>query len=192
MEQLSKLGLPAPIQQRIGAFALSWGLFESTLERAIWALRKENVRGVRPSTDKSQVSDWIAVLSEGSQALSVEANGVLKIAADAAKDLMHYRHSLIHGTLVPIPGAPFFIRNPRWNGEIRKRESGDAQVDENLLDLAIDAAWVLFQVVGSSEKACRDAEHIATLASLKPDVTRIKRYANELRHLAALMNQEKY
>lgn len=144
MERLSTLGLPAPVQQRIGAFALSWGLFESTLERAVWALRKEDVRGVRPSTDKSQVSDWIVVLGNGSEDLSGEANGVLKVTAKAAEDLMRYRHALMHGTLVALPGAPLFIRNPRWNGEIRKRESGDAQIDENLLDLAIEAAWVLF------------------------------------------------
>lgn len=191
-ERLSHLGLTTSIQQRIGAFALSWGLFESTLERAVWALRKEDVRGVRPSTDRSQVSDWIVVLGNGSQDLSVEANDVLKVSAKAAEDLMHYRHALMHGTLVAIPGAPFFIRNPRWSGEIRKRESGDAQVDENLLDLAIEAAWVLFQLVGSAEKACRDAEHIAALESLRADATRAKSSANELRNLAVLMNHEKY
>jgi hypothetical protein len=33
-----------------------------------------------------------------------------------------------------------FIRNPTWNGEIRKRPSHDAHVDANLLDMALDCA----------------------------------------------------
>jgi hypothetical protein len=192
MERLSNLGLPYPIQQRIGAFAVSWGLFESNLERAVWALQKEDVKGVRPSTDKSQVSDWIAVLENGSGDLTATANEVLRIAAQAAIDLMHYRHALMHGTLVALPGAAFIIRNPKWHGELRKRKSGDAHIEENLLDLAIDSAWVLYRVAMCAEKASGDPEFVLKLEELKPDAQRIKSYANELRHLSALMNHEKY
>jgi hypothetical protein len=192
MERLSNLGIPYPIQQRIGAFAVSWGLFESNLERAVWSLQKEDVKGVRPSTDKSQVSDWIAVLENGSGDLTATANEVLRIAAQAAVDLMHYRHALMHGTLVALPGAPFFIRNPKWHGELRKRESGDAHIEENLLDLAIDSAWVLYRVAMCAEKASADPEFVLKLGELKPDAQRIKSYTNELRHLSVLMNQEKY
>lgn len=192
MEHLSNLGIPYQIQQRIGAFAVSWGLFESNLERAVWSLRKEDVKGVRPSTDKSQVSDWIAVLENGSDDLTAAANEVLRISAQAAVDLMHYRHAMMHGTLMALPGAALFIRNPKWHGEIRKRESGDAHVEENLLDLAIDSAWILFRVAHCAEKAPCDPESVLKLEELKSDAQRIKSYANELRHLSALMNHEKY
>lgn len=192
MEQLSNFGIPYPIQQRIGTFAVSWGLFESNLERTVWSLQKEDVKGVRPSTDKSQVSDWIAVLEKGSGDFTATANEVLRIAAQAAVDLMHYRHALMHGTLVALPGAALFIRNPQWHGEIRKRESGDAHIEENLLDLAIDSAWVLFRVAFCAEKAPRDPAFALQLEELMSDAQRIKSYAYELRHLSALMNHEKY
>ena len=192
MEHLSTLGVPYQIQQRIGAFAVSWGLFESNLERAVWSLRKEKVKGIRPSTDRSKVSDWISVLESGSDDLTEVANEVLRTAAQAAVDLMHYRHAIMHGSLVALPGATLFILNPQWHGEIRKRKSGDAHIEENLLDLAIDSAWVLFRVTLCVEKAVDDPEFIIKLEELKSDTQRIKSYTNEVRHLSSLMNHEKY
>lgn len=44
-QRLDGLGLPPEILVRIGAFAVSWGLSETHLERAIWVLRKEDVKG---------------------------------------------------------------------------------------------------------------------------------------------------
>lgn len=192
MERISSLGIPYPIQQRIGAFAVSWGLFESNLELAVWSLQKEDVKGARPSTDKAQVSDWIAVLESGSDDLTAAANEVLRTAAQAAVDLMHYRHALMHGTLATLPGVSLFIRNPLWHGEKRKRESSTAHIEVNLLDLAIDSAWVLFRVAICAEKAPRDPAFVLQLEELMSDAQRIKSYAYELRHLSALMNHEKY
>ena len=50
---------------------------------------------------------------------------------------------IVHGWMLPSPTMPTFIRNPAWNGEIRKRARHDAHVDANLLDMARDCAWVL-------------------------------------------------
>lgn len=192
MEKISGLGISYVLQQRIGAFAVCWGMFESHLEGAIWALQEEDVKGARPSTDKMPSSEWLKVLAAGHVSLSPDANAVLSLAADAAENLMSYRHSLLHGMLVPIPGAPFFIRNPRWNGEMRKRESGDAHVDENLLDMAIEAAWILFRVALLAKRALHDPSAATELEASKKEVRRARSFAGELRHLAALMNHEKY
>jgi hypothetical protein len=167
-------------------------MFESHLEGAIWALKDEDVTNVRPSTDKMPPSEWLRVLAAGHGALSSDANDVLKLAAETADNLMSYRHSLLHGMLVPIPGAPFFIRNPRWNGEVRKRESGDAHVDENLLDMAIEAAWILFRVALLTKRAPRDANAATELETMANEVRRARSFAGELRYLAALTNHEKY
>jgi hypothetical protein len=190
--KIQELGIPIEIQHKIGVFAVAWGLFESNLERAVWVLQKEQVKGNRPSTDKTSAHKWIEILESGSSELSDKANEVLKISAHAAKDLMSYRHSLFHGYLVPLGGTAMFIRNPRWHGEVRNREAGDAHIDENIIDLAIDAAWVLFSVVMSVTKVDGDFSNISNIEAFESEARRIKSNANEVRHIAALMNHEKY
>ena len=192
MDRLTRLGLPLEIQLRIGTFAVSWGLFESHLEDAVWALNQEDVKGRRPSTDRSQISDWIDVIAKGSSLLTSASNEVLYLASVAAVDLMNYRHSLIHGRLIYLGGdTAFFMRNTSWHGEERKRPFGDAHIDENLLDLAIDASWVLFEVAHVAAKVAKDLQAAEGLAAMHANVRRIKGYAHELRHMAAIMRSEK-
>lgn len=192
LAHLAGRGFPPEVQQRIGALGVVWGVFETNLESTLWALHDEQVVGVRPSTDKTSIGQWIDALAEGSAKLNTEAQEVLRSASTAAKDLMEYRHALVHGSLIPFQVMPTFIRNPTWKGEIRKRPTSDAHVDENLLDMAIDAAWILCRVVFAAKAACSDANQANTLTALKSDVSRAKNEANELRHLTALMNHEKY
>lgn len=194
MSRISDLGVTLPIQQRIGAFVVCWGLFEAHLEAAIWKLNDEDVTGVRPSTDKIPVSRWIKVLGKGSVALTPEANDVLSLAAKASENLLAYRNSLLHGILLSFPGGDSisFLINPRWNGEIRKREAGDAHVDENLIDMAIESAWILFGIVICIKQDVELRYLSSELAKKKQDIARAKSFAGELRHLTALMNHEKY
>ena len=190
--KLSRLGVTSEIQQKIGAFGVCWGLFEAHLESVVWLLNGESVSGVHPSTDRTPISEWISKLSAGHPSLSDEANKVLAVASKAAVHLMHYRHSLFHGMLVPFPdGAPMFIRNPRWNGELRKRKSGSASVGDNLLDLAIESAWTLVDVNITVQKIMRSEISMASLERLKTKVNRAKSMSCEL-HLTASMNHEKY
>ena len=84
-----------------------------------------------------------------------------------------------------------FIRNPGWNGEVRNREAGDAHIDENIIDLAIDAAWVLFSIVIAVTKL-PDGEGYEGIEAYEKEARRIKSNANEVRHISALMNHEKY
>jgi hypothetical protein len=192
LSHLEGWGFAPEVQQRLGALGVVWGLFERNLETTLWALRDENVTGVRPSTDKTSISQWIQLMGENSAKLTPDAQEVMHLASVVAKDLMEYRHAVVHGWLLPFQTMPGFIRNPRWNGEVRNRPSSDAHVDENLLDMAIDAAWVLCRVVFAARAACTDPKQTATLTALKPEVLRAKSEANELRHLTALMNHEKY
>ena len=192
MTRLSEMGVDLVLQQRIGAFVVCWGLYEAHLEGALWALTGEEVKGNRPSTDKMPVSEWFEVLGKGSEHLSAAANEVLALAAEAADNLLGYRNSLVHGVLIPFPGAVSFLRNPRWNGEERKRESGDAHVDENLLDMAIEASWILFRLVVCMRPGPQDPDVCKQIEGMGKDIRRAKSFANELRHLTALMNHEKY
>lgn len=192
LSHLGAWGFPPEVRERIGAFAVIWGVFETRLETTIWALRGEKVADQRPSTDRTSVGEWIDALQIRSPNLPLEGQDVLCLAAPAAKDLMHYRHALFHGWLLPFPSMPMFIRNPAFSGENRKRPRGEAHVDENLLDMAIDAAWVLSRVVIEAHGACKDPSHLTKLTSLKLDVQRAGDEAKELRHLAAFAVSEKY
>jgi hypothetical protein len=192
LARLTGWGFRPEVQQRIGALAVVWGVFESNLETTLWALRREEVTGVRPSTDKTQISDWIKELGKDWRQLSAEAQDVLRVASLTAFDLMEYRHTIVHGWVLRSPTMPSFIRNPQWHGEKRKRPSHDAHVDENLLDMAIDSAWILCRVVFAARAACAEPVKVASLAALKQEVSRARSQANELRHLTELMNHEKY
>lgn len=175
-----------------GAFAVVWGVFEANLEVTLWSMTGEAVAGICPTTDRTSVSDWITAFRNAASRFPENPRDVVVCAADAAENLMHYRHALLHGSIMPFPSSAVFVRNPRWHGEMRKRESNDAHVDANLLDLAIGAAWDLCTVVFAVRRACDDASQIDALATLKTAASRARSFAGELRHLTALMNHEKY
>jgi hypothetical protein len=189
--RLAGWGFPPEVQQRMGAFGIVWGIFESALERTLWVLRDENVLGIRPSTDKTLVSEWIKTLGEPAMKLEHDAYDLLSLTSIAANDLMEYRHALVHGWLIPFQTDATFIRNPRWNGELRRRPTSDAHVSENLLDMAIDTAWVLCRVLHATHAACIDLSKVQRLMALKSEIVRAKSQASELRHLTGLMSHEK-
>lgn len=192
LSHLAGWGFSPQIQERLGAFGVLWAVFETNLEVTLWELRGEKVAGKFPSTESSSVSRWIDLLAEGAPWLGEDAQQVLRSAAAVATDLMVYRHTIVHGWMIPSDKMPSFIRNPTWNGERRKRQSSDAHVDANLLDLAIDTAWILCRVVTTARAACSEPVKINSLVSLRSEVRRVAGQAGELRHLTALMNHEKY
>lgn len=192
LSRLAGWGFSPEVQQRMGALGIVWGVFETTLESTLWALREEDVSGLRPSTDKTTVGEWIKALGEQDTKFEQGVRDLLYLTSLAATDLMEYRHTLVHGWLIPFPKGATFIRNPRWNGELRKRPSSDAHVTENLLDMALDSAWVLCRVVYAVRAACTDSSKVKTVLALKSEIARARSQASELRHLTDLMNHEKY
>lgn len=192
LARLSTLEMTPERLMKIGAFIVTYGLFETSLERALWSIRGVNVEGVRPFTEALSSSDWLKMLGEGSPGLSSGCNFVLREASIVAADLAEYRHSIIHGQLIAVGGAPWFLRNPAWHGEKRRKPTGDASTEEPMLDLAIASASTLFSVVRNAESVMSDPESQRSIEKLKPDIIQAKSYANELRHAAYLRNHEKY
>jgi hypothetical protein len=189
LERLAGWGFPPEVAQRLGALTVLWGVFEGHLEKALWSLRGEDVAGKRPWTDTQTIGVWINELGRPRPQLSTEAAELLHAASLAAADLMEYRHSIAHGWMLPSSTMPTFIRNPRWNMEQRKRPTHDAHVDENLLDMALDCAWTLCRVAAAVPS---HAENPDELSNIRDDVRRARSLANELRHLTAMVNSEKY
>lgn len=180
MVAISELGVSVSAQQKIGTFAVAFGLFEAHLEPAVWALKRESVKGVRPSTDGPPSSQLVTIVGDGREDLSPGANLVLARAAEAAHKLMHYRHSLLHGYLVPLGGTAFFMRNPRWSGEKRKRPFGDASIEDHVLDMAVDIAWVLVRIIAILRKLNDDAETGEKIEAFASELNRIRPYLGEV------------
>lgn len=129
---LLRFGLKPDHLLKIGAFIVAYGLFETTLERALWSISEAPVAGVRPFTEKMKSNEQFKMLGEGNPKLSDKCNAVLKIAAQAAEDLNEYRNSLVHGYLIAFEcrGTPSFIKNPVWGDVQRNKPIGDAYIDE--------------------------------------------------------------
>lgn len=177
---------------KIGAFVVCYGQFETTLERALWTLKEVDVKGIRPFTEKLASDKWFECLGEGNHKLTEECNAVLKEASLTALDLSNYRNSLIHGYLLPIGDTPSFLRNPAWHGEKRNKNSGDAFIEEPLLDLAILSAWTLFRLVRLTEKVFEDETAEPAIIQMVSEVREARSFSSELRYLRDLMNYEKY
>jgi hypothetical protein len=185
-------GFRPKLLRRIGLLVILWGLFETKLEVAVWRLLDEDVAGRRPSTDGKGPYALIKALRAGSPRLNESACDVLKQAADAAENLMNYRHSLIHGNMIPSAEMPSFLRNASWYGEIRLKGTGEAFVTENLLDMAIDSVGTLCKVALATQGAFRNRPDARGLMVLEPDVHRAVSQTGELRDLVAAVNHEKY
>lgn len=178
----------------IGAFVVAYGLFETTLERALWTLNEESVTGVQPFTEKMDSKRQFKFLAAGNVKLSAKCNAVLKVAAYAAEDLNDYRNSLLHGYLISFgdKSTPSFVKNPGWNHTKRKKAVGDAYIDEPFQDLVLIAAWTLLGLMLQVEKSLEDTDAQLAIDAMESDVQRARSYASEARHLRSLMNSEKY
>lgn len=192
VEHLEHLGFSGNVQRKIGAFVVVWAMFEASLERAVWAIRAENVKGVFPSTDKPPVSEWIKTIRKHPTNLHPKAQELIKLATTVAEDILEYRNSIAHGHVVPYGDSASFMRNPKWHGERRTRPSSEAHVDENLLDMALDTVGVLHRFCLQIQVVCAGQANIQKLLDFQSDITRVKSQAGELRHLSALMNHEKW
>lgn len=189
------LGLTPNHLMLIGAFITAYGLFETTLERALWTLSERSIEGVRPFTETMNSENQFKMLGEGSSKLSDKCNAILKVAACAAEDLNEYRNSLVHGYILTLgpDSVPSFMKNPHWYGATgRKKAVGDAYIDEPFQDLVLIAAWNLYALVRQVEKVFTDPDAQLAIEIMKADVDRAKSYAGEARHLRSLMNHEKY
>lgn len=193
--RLMMLGLKPNHLMLMGAFITAYGLFETTLERALWALSERSIEGTRPFTETMNTEAQFKMLGEGNSRLSDKCNAILKVAACAAEDLNEYRNSLVHGYILSFgpDSVPSFMKNPHWHGATgRKKAVGDAYINEPIQDLVLIAAWNLFALVRKIEKVFTDPDAERAIEAMGDDVDRAKSYAGEARHLRSLMNHEKY
>ena len=144
----NSLGLSPSVGQKVAAIIAFSGAIEHYLERAIWKLRNIDPDGIRPVTDSQPIAALIAMLD--THALTLDPGDdkiLLEQWAAAARNGFTIRHNIAHGVPSRIGEALTFMRNSRWQGELRRREFGDFWADESTLDLVRQAMAVLLKIV---------------------------------------------
>ncbi|MDF3081092.1 hypothetical protein [Burkholderia sola] len=188
-------GLSQLCQQKLGAFMTLMGMFERLIEVAAWAVLEEGVTGKRPSTDTIGVSEIIRRIKLRARGRDGALGDAIDLTCECADDLLAYRNAIAHGWLFPsTQDEPYFMSNVSLHGEHRKRPFQDAHISENLLDLALDAAFVLVTSTRGIFLACSgpDAFREDQMAHAIDRLTRARSEASELRNLRALMETDKY
>jgi hypothetical protein len=153
----TRMGVDLETAQRLAGVIIFAAHIEQKLEEAIWHLRGDQPRGVRPDTDAKQVSELLNMLTGIASAMpdGPEA-GMLTTWCTAMRSGIVVRNNLVHGIPVNVGGAVAFLQNPSWHGVVRKRPPSDLWVDENTLALIREAFAVLLRVITAVERGDRD------------------------------------
>ena len=163
-----RLGLSPSVGQKIAAIITFAGCIEHHLERALWKLLNIDPKGIKPNTDAKMISDLIAMLEKFAASLTLgNERMLLEEWCAAARSGFVIRHNIAHGVPVRLGEALAYMRNPRWHGEIRKREFGDICADEHTLDLVRDALAVLLRIVLQLTKDGHSLQDIANPLAMK-------------------------
>jgi hypothetical protein len=143
-----RLGLSPSVGQKIAAIVTFSGGIEHYLERALWKLKKIDPKGIKPDADGKMISDLIAMLERFAASLALgDERLLLEGWCAAARSGFVIRHNIVHGLPVRLGETLGYMRNPRWHGEIRKREFGDLWAEEGTLDLVREAMAVLLRII---------------------------------------------
>lgn len=155
--------LQPPSSQKIAAIITYFGTLEYYIERAIWRLKKVNPKGVRPETDAKAVSKLISNLEESSTLLNDQSEiDFIKLWCRSARYAFVIRNNITHGVANKLGDTLAFMRNPRWHGEVRKREFGDFWADDNTLDMVCESLAVLLRIIVKIEAG---EEKVANISS---------------------------
>ncbi|TGP42833.1 hypothetical protein EN871_18065 [bacterium M00.F.Ca.ET.228.01.1.1] len=187
-------GLNQVCQQKLGAFMTLMGMFERLIDCCLGYPRR-GCQGKRPSTDKIGVSEIIGRIKRRARGRDGALGNAINLTCECADDLLSYRNAIAHGWLFPsTEDAPYFMSNVSFHGEHRGRPFQDAHISENLLDLAIDAAFVLVTSARGIFLACsgQDAFHQDQMAHTIDRLMRARSEASGLRNLRGLMESDKY
>jgi hypothetical protein len=163
-----QLGLDPMIGQKVAAIITFSGSIEYNLERALWRLQGIDPKGIKPATDARVITDLISMLEHFAANLATgNEKALLEGWCQSARDGFTIRHNIAHGVAMTLGSTLVYARNPRWHGEIRKREFGDFWADEPTLDLVRDAMAVLPRIAMFLSRNEISLKEIATPLALK-------------------------
>ncbi|MEH6714287.1 hypothetical protein [Parasphingorhabdus flavimaris] len=144
----SHLGLTPEIGMKVAAIISFAGAIEHFLERALWRLRGIDPNGTKPDTDAKMISDLISMFEKFGEDLADSDHRAFIVSwCAAAKSGFLIRNNIAHGVPMKIGETLAYMRNPRWEGEVRKRNFGDFWADLPTLDLVREAMAVLYRSI---------------------------------------------
>lgn len=176
----------------VGTLFLAWSLFENDVEVAIWKLTEMPELGKRPATDKMQSSERIRELTDRIFArVPEDRRRALDLFRETAEHVLAYRNAIAHGRPFGGLGGQFSASNFSRKGELRKRPPETAYLQPNILNLALEAmetlCFCVYVLVNTP-----DIEDGLVLMLSDPHLQSARSAANEARHIASMINNEKY
>lgn len=143
-----RFGITPEVGVKIAAIITFAGAIEYYLERALWRLRGIDPKGIRPDTDAKPVTDLIAMMDNYAAGLTdSEHRRFVETWCAAARSGFTIRHNIAHGFPGRLGETLTYMRNPRWDGEKRKREFGDFWATSESLEFVSDAMAALLRSV---------------------------------------------
>lgn len=213
-------GITPAMRQHLGGVAILAGSIEFWMERLAWRLTGEQPKGKHPSTDTKSIS-FIRKMIEDAipklvNAAPVKASkewpppieGMLLPADDfllyksllqewceGAREAFECRNTIMHGVMLPFSdGSIGFLKQSRWEGELRAWKSTSFSADGNTLPLLEQAFLELLRavtlLVGIAEGKVTPSEVFGE--ERRRALQKAKSIAGELNNLAQLSNYEKY
>jgi hypothetical protein len=170
------LGLDAVVGPKLASIIVFAANIEYHLERAIWVLEGIDPKGIRPKTDGKPTSELIAMLeSRAEEELDPSVRQMLTTWCEAARPGFIIRHNVAHGVSFKMEKTLIFSRNPRWHGEVRRREFGDLWGETGTLDMIRESFATLLRVIGTLAQ-----DRNPPLEIVRPQVMRALREARSI------------
>lgn len=161
------LGLDEITSPKVASIIVHAGNIEHHLERAIWILEKIDPKGIRPKTDSKSITNLIAMLERYAATVPAEdVRSLLQTWSNATRSGFIIRHNIAHGVSFKMEKSLVFSRNPRWQGEFRKREYGDLRCEPYILDLIRESFATLLRIIGAIATSDRSLDEIASPLAL--------------------------
>lgn len=139
-------------------------------------MRGIDPEGIKPDTDARMSSDLIAMLEwwASDRVVGAERRFLLDWC-EAARSGFTIRHNIAHGVPVRFGETLAYMRNPRWEGEKRKRAFGDFCPDPNPLEFVRQAMATPLRII---ERLSRNEGDLPSTAT--PVVARALRAARSV------------
>lgn len=176
------LGMDDHAARKLASIIVFAANIEYHLERALWVLEKIDPKGLRPATDAKPISALIAMLESHAAAVTDETvRDLLENWCQAARSGFSLRHDIAHGVSLKMETTLVFSRNPRWQGEVRKRDFSDLWCDPHTLDMIRASMATLLRIIGTIAQHKKPVAEIATplaLSALRESRSILGEYAD--------------
>ena len=161
-------GLDVLTCRKITAIIIYSGNIEYYLERAIWRLKNVEPEGTRPETDTKNITKLLSMF----QSLAPESDHAYRphwivTWCKAAKSAFDIRNNIAHGFAHLRGETMTFMRNPRWEGEERKRAFGDFWCQTAELEMTADSFATLVRMIMEVERNQKSLAEIGNQDALR-------------------------